>query len=43
MLLAVPEYLWAQECSDDGQALEEMKIIEISIDNRNILSRDWKT
>ncbi len=36
MFLAVPEYLWAQECSPDGQAVEGMRIVEISIDNRNI-------
>ena len=36
MLLAVPEYLSAQECNPDGQIADGMPIVDISIDNENI-------
>jgi outer membrane protein assembly factor BamA len=36
MLLAVPEYLWAQECNPDGEVVDGMRIVDISIDNENI-------
>ena len=36
MLLALPEYLSAQECSPHSEVVDGMPIVEISIDNENI-------
>ncbi len=40
VFLAVPEYLSAQECGDDGPTFEGMRIFEISIDNGDIFDRE---